>query len=173
MSTAGWFGACSCSGICCPGLFHLKVYADFLVHTPNLWVTCLQPTHAPQLRLSPTRAVSPTSGTSSLPWPSSSSLLRAMVVVGCMVGGLAATTFCAADNVRSDRLQDQLNLRMREILDLQGKWNSCSNRSKNLLCLLAQSSPTERSRSSNRKCETWSRASGTRTGSCEPWIESA
>ena len=31
----------------------------------------------------------------------------------------------------------------------------------------------ERSRSSNRKCETWSRASGTRTSSCEPWIESA
>ena len=159
MSTAGRFGACSCSGICCSGLFHLKVYADFLVHTPNLWVTCLQPTHAPQLRFSPDE------GSQSYIWDIVIALAFIIFAAACYGGGwlhgwwIGRNYILRRRHERSDRLQDQPNLRMREILDLQGKWNSCSNRSKNLLCLLAQSSPTERSRSSNRKCETWSRAS--------------
>ena len=133
----------------------------------------------PAANACPAVEIVPDEGSQSYIWDIVIALAFIIFAAACYGGGwlhgwwIGRNYILRRRHVRSDRLQDQLNLRMREILDLQGKWNSCSNRSKNLLCLLAQSSPTERSRSSNRKCETWSRASGTRTGSCEPWIESA
>ena len=73
-------------------------------------------------------------------------------------------------HVRSDRLQRELDGRLREVLDLQGqvvvKWWSWNNSCDGKHCQQAPSQLTGRSKSSNLRRVTWSSPSSTRTSSC-------